>query len=253
MRPCIPAAYRPRVGQYAVALTTAAILVLAACGDDSSTKTAASSAPTTPSSAATSTTLSPSTTAPSATAPGVMFSTANVAGLGTVIVDGRGRTVYILTADGHTNVACDDASGCTKAWPDLALPEGATTATVGAGLQASLLGSMKLSSGETYPTYGGWLMYEFAGDSDSGQGHGQGIKSFGGTWYALTPAGTPVPVAAASTNGGTTKPAASTNTGIKSPAAATNPGTKKSVPSTNGGTKPSAPTTRGGTSTTSYY
>ncbi|MBV8234242.1 MAG: hypothetical protein JO075_00945, partial [Acidimicrobiia bacterium] len=46
--------------------------------------------------------------------------------------------------------------------------------------------------GETYPTYNGWLMYEFSGDSGVGQGKGQGIQSFGGTWSAISPAGTPV-------------------------------------------------------------
>ena len=51
---------------------------------------------------------------------------------------------------------------------------------------------MKLSNGETYPTYNGWLMYEYVGDADSAQSHGQGIQSFGGTWYAISPAGTPI-------------------------------------------------------------
>jgi predicted lipoprotein with Yx(FWY)xxD motif len=121
-----------------------------------------------------------------------MFSTANVAGLGKVVVDGRGRTVYLLTSGGSKNVPCDDASGCTKVWPDLPLPDGTTAATAGAGLQGSLLSTMKLSDGETYPTYNGWLMYEYVGDSGPAQGHGQGIQSFGGTWYALSPAGMPI-------------------------------------------------------------
>jgi predicted lipoprotein with Yx(FWY)xxD motif len=129
-----------------------------------------------------------------------MFSTANVSGLGTVLVDATGRTVYILTADGKTNVPCEDATGCTKAWPDLPFPDGTASAKAGTGAQASLLGSMKLSDGETYPVYHNWLMYEFSGDTDPGQGHGEGIKSFGGTWYALDASGNLVmPAAAGST------------------------------------------------------
>jgi hypothetical protein len=120
----------------------------------------------------------------------------NVAGLGMVVVDGQGKTVYLLTGS-QKNVPCDDPSGCTKVWPDLPLPDGVSAAKAGAGLQQSLLGTMKLSDGETYPTYGGYLMYEFTGDSGPAQGHGQGIKSFGGTWYALSPAGTPVTTAMA--------------------------------------------------------
>jgi hypothetical protein len=63
---------------------------------------------------------------------------------------------------------------------------------------------MKASDGQTYPTYNGWLMYEYVGDSGPGQGHGQGIQSFGGTWYALNPAGMPITTAVA--------PAASSST-----------------------------------------
>jgi hypothetical protein len=111
--------------------------------------------------------------------------------------------VYLLTG-AQKNVPCDDASGCTKVWPDLALPDGVSGATAGSGLQQSLLGTMKLSDGETYATYGGYLMYEFAGDPGPGSGKGQGIKSFGGTWYALTPAGTPVSAAATGATTATT-------------------------------------------------
>jgi predicted lipoprotein with Yx(FWY)xxD motif len=124
--------------------------------------------------------------------PATKFSIANVSGVGSVVVDRKGRTVYILTSGGKTNVPCTDASGCTKLWPDLPLPGGASAATAGTGVKASLLGTKKLSDGETYPTYNGWLMYEYAADTGPGQANGQGIKSFGGTWYVLNASGTPV-------------------------------------------------------------
>lgn len=166
----------------AVALAVGAQVALAACGS-SGNKSQSSSASTTASSA---------NSSPTTAAPSTMFSTASVPGLGTVLVDGNGRTVYLLTSGDHTNVNCDDASGCTKVWPDLPLPDGVSGAKAGTGVQASMLGTKKLSDGETYPTYNGWLMYEFTGDSGPGQGKGQGIKSFGGTWYAITATGDPV-------------------------------------------------------------
>ena len=126
------------------------------------------------------------------TKPSTMFSTAKVAGLGSVLVDGQGRTVYILTTGDHTNVPCMDSNGCTKVWPDLPLPSGTSAAKAGMGAKASLLGTKKLSDGETYPTYNGWLVYEYTGDSGPGQANGEGITSFGGTWYALNPSGQPV-------------------------------------------------------------
>jgi predicted lipoprotein with Yx(FWY)xxD motif len=149
--------------------------LLAGCGGGSTT-----SAPTTTSSAG------------SSAKPSTSFSTAKVSGLGTVVVDGRGRTVYILTADGKTNAPCTDESGCTKLWPDLPLPDGVASAKGEMGIDASLLSTKKSSDGETYPTYHGWLMYEYAADSGPGQSNGQGIKSFGGTWYVLDASGSPV-------------------------------------------------------------
>lgn len=125
-------------------------------------------------------------------APSTMFGTAKVAGLGTVVVDGRGRTVYILTTGGHANVPCTDTSGCTKVWPDLPLPSGTSAAKAGMGIKPSLLQAKKLSDGNTYPTYNRWLIYEYTGDSSAGQANGEGINSFGGTWYALSPSGQPI-------------------------------------------------------------
>jgi predicted lipoprotein with Yx(FWY)xxD motif len=174
-------------------LAVAGLSVLAACGSSSN---GTGSAPTTSASAA-------PTASASTSAPGTSFSTAQVAGLGTVLVDARGHTVYVLTADGHHNLACTDASGCTKIWPDLPLPDGVSAAKAGAGVTASLLGTMKSSDGETYPTYHGWLMYEYAADTGPAQSGGEGVRTFGGVWYALTPAGSLVtPSSSASSSSG---------------------------------------------------
>ena len=183
----VPGRLRRTRRLYLAACATAGVFTLVACGSSSSSKTAASSA------VALSTSSSASSNSTSASSsPGTTFSVANVSGLGMVVVDGRGRTIYLLTSGDHTNVPCDDASGCTKVWPDLPLPQGTSAARAGSGIQASLLSTMKLSNGETYPTYNGWLMYEYVGDVGSAQSHGQGIQSFGGTWYAISPAGTPI-------------------------------------------------------------
>jgi predicted lipoprotein with Yx(FWY)xxD motif len=167
----------------------AAIMLIAACSSSSKSSQAVSSNG--PASTAAPSTAAPSTAGAAAgpASPATNFSTANVTGVGTVVVDGSGRTVYVLTADGKTNLPCEDASGCTKFWPDLPFPDGVNAAQAGSGVQASMLASKKLSDGETYPTYNGWLMYEFKNDSGPGQAHGEGIKSFGGTWYTLDASG----------------------------------------------------------------
>jgi predicted lipoprotein with Yx(FWY)xxD motif len=155
--------------------------VLAACGSSSSGGNAVTPGgqPSTSSNASSS---------GSADTAATKFSVANVAGLGSAVVDGRGYTVYVLTNAGRKNLPCTDASGCTKFWPDLSLPTGMTAATAGHGLKASLLGT-KHENGEIYATYNGYLLYEYAGDSGPGQAHGEGVRDFGGVWYALTPSG----------------------------------------------------------------
>jgi predicted lipoprotein with Yx(FWY)xxD motif len=177
-----PISYRLMVGGL-----TAAALVLAACGSSSDEATET-----------TSTSSAPTTTAPAA---GVTIATADVAGIGTVLVNGKdGRTLYLLSSEQGGKLTCTDENGCTKAWPPTELPSGATAAAAGKGVDAAKLGTVKSADGELYVTYGSYPLYEFAKDSGPGEAKGQGISSFGGTWYVISPAGTPVTAAPAATS-----------------------------------------------------
>lgn len=124
--------------------------------------------------------------------PAIVIKTGSSPGLGTVLVDGGGRTLYMLTSEQGGKITCTDENGCTKAWPDTELPKGVTSATAGPGIRAGLLGTVKDAAGSLYVTYGGWPLYTFAGDSSPGQAKGEGITSFGGTWYVLDASGHPV-------------------------------------------------------------
>ena len=161
-------------------LVGAAALTLAACGKSAST--AASTPPT------------------SAAAGGITIGSASVPGVGAVLVNGQGMTLYLLTSEKGGKLTCTDANGCTKVWPDTELPAGVTSATAGTGVDATKLGTIKGASGSLYVTYAGWPLYTFSGDSATGQAHGEGIVSFGGTWETLTPAGTPVTPTASPTS-----------------------------------------------------
>ena len=114
--------------------------------------------------------------------PTVAFAT--VGGVGKVLVDAQGRTLYLFEADKGTMSAC--AGGCTSVWPPLT-----TTGkvTAGTGLAAAKLGTAKRSDGSTEVTYNGHPLYTYAGDSGPGQTAGQGIDEFGAEWYALSPSG----------------------------------------------------------------
>jgi predicted lipoprotein with Yx(FWY)xxD motif len=159
-----------------LALGTAA--TVAACGSSSSSTAAGapgSSAPAGASSAASAT-----------------ISATSVPGVGTVLVNGQSQTLYMLTSEKGGKITCTRANGCTQAWPETLLTNGATTAKAGSGVQASLLGTVKDASGNLEVTYNHWPLYTFSGDSGSGVAKGQGLTSFGGTWYVLNGSGNPV-------------------------------------------------------------
>ena len=167
------------------ALGSLAVLGLAACGSTTTAGSASSPAPTSPGGAATSSPAAASALAVRTTS------------LGPVLVDARGRTVYLLTADTPGHSSC--ASSCLRYWP--AVPPGASTPTTLPGITATIGTTATMAGGKTL-TAGGWPLYTFVQDSKPGDVTGQGVKAFGGTWYAVSPAGKAVTTAASSSGGG---------------------------------------------------
>jgi predicted lipoprotein with Yx(FWY)xxD motif len=163
------------------ALGAAAVLALAACSKSTTTGTGSGSSPSSsPSQAA-----SPTANADAA----ITIATASIPGVGTVLVNGNGQTLYQLSSEQGGKLTCTDDNGCTKVWPDTELPSGKTAGIAGTGVQASLLGTVKSADGALYVTYNTFPLYTFTGDTKTGTAAGQGITSFGGTWSAITPAG----------------------------------------------------------------
>jgi predicted lipoprotein with Yx(FWY)xxD motif len=125
--------------------------------------------------------------------------TVNVAntGLGKVLVDSQGRTLYLFEKDSGTKSACSGA--CATAWPPL---RSSGKPTVGTGATASSLGTTPRSDGDPQVTYNGHPLYGYQGDSNAGDTNGQGITAFGGAWYVLSPSGDAITTASTSTSGG---------------------------------------------------
>ena len=97
-------------------------------------------------------------------------------GLGDILVDAEGRTLYAFTKDKGDQSAC--SGQCADNWPALT-----GTATAGAGVQASLLSTAMQANGDSQVTYSGRPLYYFAGDAKPGDTNGQGV---GNVWFALT-------------------------------------------------------------------
>jgi predicted lipoprotein with Yx(FWY)xxD motif len=115
---------------------------------------------------------------------GGTVSGAEVSGLGTVLVDSEGMTVYEFTEDEGMTSAC--YGECETAWPPV-VASGKPTA--GEGAMSSDLGTTKRKDGTEQVTYKGHPLYTFAGDKGPGEANGNEVE---GTWFALDEAGSPV-------------------------------------------------------------
>jgi predicted lipoprotein with Yx(FWY)xxD motif len=154
-----------------LAVAGAGVLLLAtACGGSSGYGSATSK---------TSTTSKPAA-AGAATAAGL--GTAHTAA-GTILVDGKGRTLYAFAADKKGTSNCNGS--CATYWPPVtaakapAAPSGVTAA----------LGVVKRADGTSQLTADGWPLYTYVGDSKPGAITGQGLNLDGGLWWVVDPTG----------------------------------------------------------------
>jgi predicted lipoprotein with Yx(FWY)xxD motif len=139
------------------------------------------------------------TTPTSSVASSVATVSATSTNLGTILVDGGGRTLYLFEKDQPNQSAC--VGSCAAAWP---VDQSSATPKAGSDVTASMLGTIKRSDNTTQVTYNKHPLYYFQGDSGAGQHNGQGVDAFGAKWYAVTPAGGAVSGGATATtaNGG---------------------------------------------------
>ena len=119
-------------------------------------------------------------------ATGPIVSTASTS-LGKILVDSRGRTLYLFERDKNGKSAC--TGKCAAAWPPL-IASGKPRATASA--RASLLGTTRRADGRLQVTYNHHPLYRFVQDTKKGQTTGEGVDAFGAEWYAVSPAGAAV-------------------------------------------------------------
>lgn len=109
---------------------------------------------------------------------------ADAAGVGPILVDARGFSVYDFHKDKGTTSACYGA--CAGVWPPV-LTDGAPRA--GQGASAAQLGTTKRRDGTVQVTYAGHPLYTYAADKKPGEANGHDVDSFGAEWYALQGSG----------------------------------------------------------------
>jgi predicted lipoprotein with Yx(FWY)xxD motif len=175
-------------------------IALAACGGSSN-------------SSSTSSASTPATTATTA-ASGGAISVKSVSGVGAVLVDAQGNTLYMNNQDSGSKIAC--TGQCASIWPPVAAPSSGQPTSSVSSVQAKL-GVVQRSDGSSQATFDGKPLYTFVQDGP-GQATGDGVTdSFAGTsftWTAATPGGGSGASSSAGASGSTTSssPTPSTST-----------------------------------------
>jgi predicted lipoprotein with Yx(FWY)xxD motif len=102
--------------------------------------------------------------------------------LGQFLVGDKGMTLYMFTKDTLNQSNCD--ANCLKKWPPLLTQAGKPT--LGAGVDASLVGTASLADGSKIVTYNGMPLYYWYKDNKPGDVSGEDV---GGVWYVVSPDG----------------------------------------------------------------
>jgi predicted lipoprotein with Yx(FWY)xxD motif len=109
-------------------------------------------------------------------------SVGTASGVGKVLVDSKGMTLYYFEKDQKGSGKSKCSGACASLWPPLT---SSGTATAMTGVQSSMLGTIMRSDGTEQVTYAGWPLYTFVEDKKPGEDNGTDTKAFGASWYPL--------------------------------------------------------------------
>ena len=110
----------------------------------------------------------------------VVLGTRSISGVGTVLDDSKGLTLYHLKTETNGSIQC--TGGCASTWLPVVASSGTPAAPSGV---SGTFGTIKRPDGTLQVTFDGMPLYTYTGDSGPGQANGQGV---GGVWFAVTTA-----------------------------------------------------------------
>ncbi|GAB3151469.1 hypothetical protein [Amycolatopsis sp. NPDC004378] len=113
----------------------------------------------------------------------VMLAATTVDGVGAVVTDANGKTLYRFDKDMAQPPTSNCNAECATTWPPALAGEAMPMLQ---GIQQSQVGTLTRKDGSKQLTLGGWALYEFSGDKAAGQVNGQGVN---GAWFAVAPDG----------------------------------------------------------------
>ena len=138
----------------------------------------------------------------------VVVSARKLPGVGTVLVNRSGKTIYSPQQEAHGKILC--TGSCLTFWFPVLAGAGAAPAASGA---TGTFGTIHRPDGRTQLTYNGKPLYTFRLDMAPGQAHGNNFTDhFGGTsftWRAITTSGAPAGTGQQGNGGGYAYPGSS--------------------------------------------
>lgn len=121
---------------------------------------------------------------------GLTISSRQVIGVGTVLTNQSGRTLYTPEQEASGSIKC--TGSCLSFWFPVTMAQGATPHAA-SGVTGKLGSVKRPDNGDLQLTYNGDPLYTFRLDSASGQAHGNNFTdSFGGQtflWHVATVSG----------------------------------------------------------------
>ncbi|WP_410574549.1 hypothetical protein [Amycolatopsis sp. cmx-4-61] len=115
-----------------------------------------------------------------------MLQVATVNGVGAVVTDADGKTLYRFDKDLSQPPTSNCDGECATSWPPMLA--GVATPML-KGVQDTQVGTATRKDGSKQITLNGWPLYEYAGDKAAGDMNGQGAN---GTWFAVAPDGSKI-------------------------------------------------------------
>lgn len=99
-----------------------------------------------------------------------------------IAVNARQHAVYYLTGDSRRHPECTAGNGCYASWPPVTVAAGAR-----ASKEARIKGKLGVwrHGGISQVTLNGHPLYTFVDDVQRRRATGEGLTSFGGTWYVI--------------------------------------------------------------------
>jgi predicted lipoprotein with Yx(FWY)xxD motif len=106
---------------------------------------------------------------------------------GRILADGRGRALYLFTADTRKASTC--SGNCAAAWPPWIVKRKPQAAS---GAKGKLIGTTRRDDGRLQATYRAHPLYYYVGDRAPGEVKCQAVFEFGGYWYVVRASGNAV-------------------------------------------------------------